>query len=101
MQKNLLLTSKIFIAGHSGMVGSAIFRKLDNLGYKNIITVTKKDLNLEDADKVKDWFENYKPDIVIIAAAKVGGINANNKYPVDFLLKNLKMNYLLIKRQQD
>ncbi len=78
------------------MVGSAIFRKLDNLGYKNIITVTKKDLNLEDANKVRQWFENYKPDIVIIAAAKVGGINANNKYPVDFLLKNLKIQNNLI-----
>ena len=96
MQKNLLLTSKVFIAGHKGMVGSAIFRKLDNLGYKNIITVTKKDLNLEDANKVREWFENYKPDIVIIAAAKVGGINANNKYPVDFLLKNLKIQNNLI-----
>ncbi|ABB50374.1 NAD dependent epimerase/dehydratase [Prochlorococcus marinus str. MIT 9312] len=96
MQKNLLLNSKVFIAGHKGMVGSAIFRKLDNLGYKNIITVTKKDLNLEDANKVRQWFENYKPDIVIIAAAKVGGINANNKYPVDFLLKNLKIQNNLI-----
>ncbi len=96
MQKNLPLNSKVFIAGHKGMVGSAIFRKLKNLGYKNIITVNKKDLNLEDAGKVRDWFKNYKPDIVIIAAAKVGGINANNKYPVDFLLNNLKIQNNLI-----
>ena len=78
------------------MVGSAILRKLKNLGYKNIITVDKKDLNLEDANKVTDWFVDCKPDIVIIAAAKVGGINANNKYPVDFLLKNLKIQNNLI-----
>ena len=96
MKKNLSLNSKVFIAGHKGMVGSAIFRKLKILGYKNIITVDKKDLNLENGTKVRDWFANFKPEIVIIAAAKVGGINANNIYPVDFLLKNLKIQNNLI-----
>ena len=96
MKKNLSLNSKVFIAGHQGMVGSAICRKLKILGYKNIITVNKKDLNLENETKVRDWFKNFKPDIVIIAAAKVGGINANNMYPVDFLLKNLKIQNNLI-----
>ena len=78
------------------MVGSAILRKLKKLGYKNLITINKKDLDLEDSLNVKSWFKEIKPEIVIIAAAKVGGINANNQYPVDFLLRNLKIQNNLI-----
>tara|TARA_B100001093_G_scaffold327883_1_gene312838 strand:+ start:878 stop:1876 length:999 start_codon:yes stop_codon:yes gene_type:complete len=84
-------THKIFIAGGSGMVGSAIKRKLNNLGFKNLISPNRLELDLKEADAVSNWFKKKKPDIVILAAAKVGGIFANNKYPVDFLLDNLKI----------
>ena len=82
---------KIFIAGGSGMVGSAIIRKLNNLGFKNLISPNSLKLNLKDSNLVSNWFKKNKPDIVIFAAAKVGGIFANNAYPVDFLLDNLKI----------
>ena len=81
---------KIFIAGATGMVGNAIKIKLYNSGYKNLITPSRKDLDLTNSKLVFDWFKKNKPDIVIIAAAKVGGIYANNTFPVDFLLDNLK-----------
>ena len=82
---------KIFIAGAKGMVGSAIIRKLFAFGYTNLISPTREELDLKDADLVSRWFKKNKPDIVILAAAKVGGIYANNSYPVDFLLENLKI----------
>ena len=82
---------KIFIAGGSGMVGSAIIRKLNNLGFENLIFPNSSNLDLKDSDLVFKWFKKNKPDIVIFAAAKVGGIFANNTYPVDFLLDNLKI----------
>tara|TARA_Y100000589_G_C27199303_1_gene648703 strand:- start:15337 stop:16335 length:999 start_codon:yes stop_codon:yes gene_type:complete len=82
---------KIYIAGSTGMVGSAIKRKLNSFGYKNLICPNRKEIDLTDALKVNNWFKKNRPDIVILAAAKVGGIYANNKYPVDFLLENLKI----------
>ncbi|ABM72576.1 Putative fucose synthetase [Prochlorococcus marinus str. MIT 9515] len=82
---------KIFIAGGSGMVGSAIIRKLNNLGFKHLIFPNSSELDLKDSNLVFNWFKKNKPDIVIFAAAKVGGIFANNTYPVDFLLDNLKI----------
>ncbi len=82
---------KIFIAGGSGMVGSAIIRKLKNLGFKNLIFPKSSELDLKNSELVFNWFKENKPDIVIFAAAKVGGIFANNSYPVDFLLDNLKI----------
>ena len=85
MDKN----SKIFIAGHRGMVGSAIERKFRRSGYNNILTRTHSELDLCDLGKVKEFFDNENPDYVVIAAAKVGGIMANNTYPVEFLLQNL------------
>ena len=84
-------TDKIFIAGGNGMVGSAIIRKLNNLGFKNLIFPNSSKLDLKDSNLVFKWFKENKPDIVIFAAAKVGGIFANNTYPVDFLLDNLKI----------
>ena len=81
---------KIFIAGHKGMVGSAIYKKLANDGYENIIVVSKNKLDLRDDSAVRSWFLKNKPSIVIIAAAKVGGIIANSQYPVDFLIDNSK-----------
>ena len=82
---------KIFIAGHSGMVGSAIKRTLIKKGYKNLIYPKRKELNLLNFGEVEDWFKKNNPDIVILAAAKVGGIYANSRYPGDFILENLKI----------
>ena len=82
-------TAKIYVAGHRGMVGSAIVRKLKAEGYSNIIFKTSKELDLTDQQGVKDFFEAEKPEYVFLAAAKVGGINANNIYRGQFLYENL------------
>jgi len=81
--------AKIYIAGHRGMVGSAIYRKLVKEGYTNLITRTSAELDLRNQQAVKDFFDNEKPDYVFLAAAKVGGIIANNTYRADFLYENL------------
>jgi GDP-L-fucose synthase len=81
--------SKVFIAGHNGMVGSAINRMLINKGFLNIITKTSKELDLRDQMSVNNFFSKEKPEYVILAAAKVGGINANNLYRAEFLYDNL------------
>jgi GDP-L-fucose synthase len=81
--------SKIYIAGHRGMVGSAIHRKLLELGYTNIITRTSSELDLRIQEPVNEFFETELPDYVFLAAAKVGGIMANNLYRADFLYENL------------
>ena len=83
--------SKIFIAGHRGMVGSAIYRNLISKGYKNILTRTRAELDLKNYEAVHSFFESEKPDLVFLAAAKVGGIMANNTYRADFLYENLKI----------
>ena len=82
-------TDKIFVAGHKGLVGSAICRKLLSEGYTNILTVDKSVVDLKDKDSVKLWFKENKPDYVFLAAAKVGGIHANNTYPAEFITDNL------------
>jgi GDP-L-fucose synthase len=82
-------SAKIYIAGHRGMVGSAIHRKLVKEGYTNIITRTSAELDLRDQQAVTSFFELEKPDYVFLAAAKVGGIVANNTYRADFLYENL------------
>ena len=82
-------TEKIYVAGHRELVGSAIVRKLKEIGFVNIITRTHKELNLVDQNKVRDFFEKEKPDYVILSAAKVGGIHANNTYPADFIYQNI------------
>ncbi len=81
--------SKIYIAGHRGMVGSAILRKLEQEGFKNLVYRTSKELDLRSQEQVKAFFEAEKPDYVILAAAKVGGIHANNVYRGEFLYDNL------------
>ncbi len=86
-----IMDKKIFVAGHRGLVGGAILRELKKKGYKNFALKTHSELDLEDAKAVEDFFAQEKPDWVFLAAAKVGGIYANNTYPVDFLLKNLKI----------
>jgi len=85
MDKN----SKIYIAGHRGMVGSAIHRRLQNLGYSNFITRTSKELDLRNQAEVEAFFKAEKPDYVFLAAAKVGGIQANNVYRADFIYENM------------
>lgn len=81
--------SKIYVAGHRGMVGSAIVRKLTSLGYTNLLTRTSAELDLRNQQQVADFFEVEKPEYVFLAAAKVGGIVANNTYRADFLYENL------------
>ncbi|WP_035348447.1 GDP-L-fucose synthase family protein [Edaphobacter aggregans] len=81
--------SRIFIAGHRGLVGSAIHRELQRLGYTNILTRTREQLDLLDTSAVNDFFAKEKPEYVFLAAAKVGGILANNTYPADFIRDNL------------
>ena len=89
-------SNSIFIAGHRGMVGSSIKRSLENNGYKNLLLTNRNDLDLLDNAKVEKWFKANKPEIVILAAAKVGGIEANNNYPADFILENLKIQINII-----
>lgn len=81
--------SKIYVAGHRGMVGSAIVRKLNTEGFNNIIVRTSNELDLRNQNAVNVFFEAEKPDVVILAAAKVGGIHANNVYRAEFLYDNL------------
>jgi len=83
------LNSKIFVAGHRGMVGSAIVRNLNQLGYTNIILKAREELDLTNQSQVNQFFEEVKPDYVYLAAAKVGGIHANNTYPAEFIYQNL------------
>lgn len=87
MEKN----SKIYIAGHRGLVGSALVRNLEKAGYTNLVYRTHAELDLTNTHAVEIFFETEKPEYVILAAAKVGGIVANNTYPVDFLLLNLRI----------
>ena len=83
------LNDKIYIAGHNGLVGSAIFRLLQKQGFNNILTRSRDELNLTNQKQVNNFFKKEKPDYVILAAAKVGGIHANNIYPADFIYQNL------------
>ncbi len=84
-------TDSIFVAGRTGMVGSSITRKLKENGYQNLLVPSRKTLDLLDYKSTENWFKKHNPDVVILAAAKVGGIDANFRYPGDFILKNLKI----------
>jgi GDP-L-fucose synthase len=90
-QNKLEKSAKIYVAGHRGMVGSAIVRKLTSLGYENILTRTSKELDLKDYEKVIAFLQEEKPDYVFLAAAKVGGIIANSTYKGQFLFENLQI----------
>ena len=92
----MLLTTKIYIAGHNGMVGSAIWRALESKGYTNLIGKSSHELDLRDMLAVSDFFEKEKPEVVIDAAARVGGILANNNYPYQFLMENMQIQNNLI-----
>jgi len=93
---NMKLDNKIYIAGHRGMVGSAITRKLKQQGYKNLINYTSAELDLRDQSDVEDMMAKEKPDYLILAAAKVGGIQANNTFRAEFLYDNLMIQTNLI-----
>jgi len=90
-------TEKIFVAGHRGMVGSTFVRRLEAEGFKNVLTRDRSQLDLTDESAVAKFFAKEKPDIVIDAAAKVGGIKANNDFPVEFLLGNLRIQNNIIR----
>ena len=84
-------SDRIFVAGHRGMAGSAICRALQRAGYSNLLTTTRAELDLENGPAVQRWLAEHKPTVVVLAAARVGGIQANSNYPADFLLDNLKI----------
>src|SRR5437773_3174321 len=94
-------TDKIFVAGHRGMVGSAVMRRLQADGFKNLLIRDRSELDLMDESAVAKFFLKEKPTIVICAAAKVGGIQANNDYPVQFLLDNLRIQNNVIRSAYD
>ncbi len=96
MSENLTIDSKIFVAGHRGLVGSAISRRLRQKGYTNLLELDRQELDLGDYHAVRQVFETERPHCVIDAAAKVGGILANSKYPADFIRDNLQIQNNLI-----
>jgi len=87
----LQVADRIFVAGHRGMAGSAIVRALQAKGYQQVLTASRSELDLLDPQAVQRWFAEHRPEVVVLAAAKVGGIHANASYPADFLLENLKI----------
>ena len=90
MEKKIISKNdKIFLAGHKGLVGSAVYQKLKDFGYKNIIVANRQELNLLSQSKVFAFVKKIKPKAVIICAAKVGGVNANNTKKADFLYENI------------
>jgi GDP-L-fucose synthase len=93
---NMRPSSRVYIAGHRGLVGSAILRNMQSKGYTSCITRTHAQLDLTDPRAVQGFFEAEKPEYVVLAAAKVGGIAANNTYPADFILENLKIETAVI-----
>ncbi|MCB2289994.1 GDP-L-fucose synthase [Clostridium sp. CS001] len=93
--------SKIYVAGHRGLVGCAIVRNLEVKGYTNIIGKTHNELDLTNQQQVRNFFEKEKPEYVFLAAAKVGGIHANNTYPADFIYENLEIQNNVIKAAHD
>lgn len=95
------LDAKIYVAGHRGLVGSALVRNLEAKGYKNIICRTHKELDLTNQEAVRTFFEEERPEYVFLAAAKVGGIHANNTYPADFIYDNLMIQNNVIKAAHD
>ncbi|MEM1439424.1 MAG: GDP-L-fucose synthase [Pseudomonadota bacterium] len=82
---------KVFVAGHRGLVGSAVVRSLERTGYSNVLTATRQELDLKDRAQVSAFMEDQCPDVVILAAAKVGGIKANAEYPAEFIFDNLEI----------
>ena len=86
----IIKSTKIYIAGHRGMVGSAVWRALESKGYSNLIGKASSELDLRSQQAVNEFYDSEKPEVVIDAAAKVGGILANNDYPYPFLMENMQ-----------
>lgn len=84
-------SAKIYVAGHRGLVGSAIWRALEDAGYENLVGKSRQDLNLEKQEEVEEFFLSEKPEYVFLAAARVGGIHANNTYPAEFIYNNIQI----------
>ena len=101
MNKKISKTSKIYVAGHKGMVGSACVRLFKSEGYLNLILRSSNELDLTNQQSVNDFFKKERPEIVINAAAKVGGIWANNEFPYEFLMENMLIQNNLIKASFD
>src|SRR5690348_14907412 len=99
--QSLNKSDKIFVAGHHGMVGSALMRLLRAEEFKNLLARDRSQLDLTDESEVAKFFAEERPDIVIVAAAKVGGIKANNDYPVEFLFENLRIQNNVIRSAYD
>ena len=91
----------VYIAGHRGLVGSALLRDLQKHGYRNIFVRTRDELDLRNTEKVREFFAANRPDAIVVAAARVGGIMANNDLPVEFLLENLQIQNNLISASFD
>lgn len=96
MRLHMKKKNKVFITGHKGLLGSSIFKELKKKKNIKILTVDRKNLDLENYQKLEKWFKNNKPDFVINAAAKAGGIEDNDKYPVDYMIINIKIQTNLI-----
>ena len=86
MAKLISPEDRIFVAGHCSMAGSSIYRALQSAGYNNLLTANTTIFDLKDSYSVKTWFAQHEPSVVVLAAAKVGGIQANNSHPADFLI---------------
>ena len=97
MNNRITKNSKIYIAGHNGMVGSACWRLFEREGYNNLVGKSSSELDLRNQAEVENFFNNEKPEVVIDAAAQVGGILANSSYPYDFLMNNMLIQNNLIK----
>ena len=91
----------IFVAGHRGLAGGAILRELQRAGYTNLLTQTRAEVDLRERDAVRSFFASARPAVVVLAAAKVGGIKANNDFPVEFLLENLRIQNNVIEAAHD
>ena len=91
MSSLITTADRIYVAGHRGMAGSAICRALERSGYHQLLTASRTELDLLDGSAVEAWFAQHQPTVVVLAAAKVGGIQANSSYPAEFLLENLKI----------
>ena len=93
---DMIKNDTIFVAGHRGLAGGAIWREMQGAGYSNLVTRTRAELDLSDGAAVRKFYEEVRPAVVVVAAAKVGGIKANHDYPVEFLLENLRIQNNLI-----
>ena len=101
MEKQIALHDKIFVAGHRGLVGSAIVRNLEAKGYDNFVLRSRAELDLKEQAAVRTFFAEEKPEVVVLAAAKVGGIQANSVYPADFIYENLEIQNNVIRAAHD